>query len=102
VIGRIGVEPSLDGPRGHLERPTPRRGLDGFEVQALGGTLAYERFNLGRGLRVEGSFEPPFWEPSSEVAVPTSSFASQSCSLVSTTSRTKARKRRCSAICSCV
>jgi hypothetical protein len=102
VIGEIGVEPSFDGPRCHLERPTPRRRLDRLEVQALGGARAYERFDLGRGFRFEGFSEPPFWEPPSKVAAPASSFASHSCSLVSTTSRTKARKRRCSTICSCV
>lgn len=60
MIGRIGVEPSLDGPRCHLERLTSGRRLDRLEVQALGGALAYERFDLGRDFRVEGFFEPPF------------------------------------------
>ena len=68
--------------------------------QAIDRTRAYERLDFGRDLRREGFLEAPFFAASSEAASPASSFASQSCSLVSTSSRTRARKRRYSAICS--
>jgi hypothetical protein len=100
VIERVGVEPPLDGTCGYLKRAASRRRLDRLEVQTVDTARAYERLDLGRDLRVEGFFEPPFSAASSEAAAPAFSFASQSSSLVSTTSRTKARKRLCSAICS--
>jgi hypothetical protein len=100
VIRDVGVEPPLDGARGYPQCPAPHRRLDRLEVQALAGARAYERLDLSRDFRVEGLFEAPLLPASSEVASPASSFTSQSWSLVSTSSRTKARKRRCSAICS--
>jgi hypothetical protein len=99
MVGRVSVETALDGPGRHLQRATTRRGLDRLEVQTVDGTWAYERFDLGGDLRLEGCFEPPFLAASCEVAAVASSSASHSCSLVSTSSRVSPRKRLCSASC---
>jgi hypothetical protein len=81
VVGRVGVEARLHRARRDLERPTPRRRLDRLEVQALGRALAYERFDLGRDLGLEGFFEPPFLAASaSEAASGASNWASAHCS----------------------
>jgi len=100
MVRRVGVETALDRTGGQLKHLTTGRGLDGLEVHSVDRTRAYERLDFGRDLRREGFFEAPFFGTSSKLASPASSFASHKCSLVSTSSRTKARKRRCSAICS--
>jgi hypothetical protein len=83
VIGRIGVEPSLDGPRGHLQRPTPRRRLDRLEIQRVDGAGAYERLDLGAGFRRKRLSEPPFLAPSARAASSACNSASPHCSQAS-------------------
>ncbi len=84
MVGRVGVEATLDRARRDLERLTPRRRLDRLEVQALGRTLAYERFNLLGDFRIERFFEAPFLAASgSEAASGASSWALAHCSQAS-------------------
>jgi hypothetical protein len=83
VIGRVGVEPALHGPRRHLQRPPPRRRLDRLEVQPVQGARTYERFDLGDDFRVEGFLEPLFWAAPCEAAAGASSWALAHCSQAS-------------------
>jgi len=101
VVGPVRIEPLLQSPGRDTECTLARRRLDGLEVQTINGARAYERFDLGRDLRVEGFLEPPFLAPSCK-ASDAVSLASQSCSLISTSSRVSWRNRRHSAICSFV
>jgi hypothetical protein len=91
----------LDGSCRDAQR-TPSRGrLDRLEVQPVDRARPYEGGGLGDDFRGEGFFEAPFLTPAS-VAGPAASFASQMPSLTSTSSWVSRRKRRYSAICSCV
>jgi hypothetical protein len=75
MVRRVGVETALDRASGQLERPAPRRRLDGFEVQAVDRARAYKCLDLGRDLRRERLFEAPFF-PTSVSAVTASSSVS--------------------------
>lgn len=102
MVGRVRVEPPLDGTCRHLQGTPPRGDLDGLEIQSVDGGRPYERRDLGEDLSVEGFFEPPFFAASSETASADAKRDSHIRSLNSTNSRTNARNRLCSAICSWV
>ena len=76
MVGGVGVEAPLDGPRRDLQGLASCRRLDGLEVQAVDGTWPYERLDLGDDFRVEGFFEAPFLAPSCAVTSTTSSWVS--------------------------
>lgn len=98
VIRGVSIESTLDRMSRQGQGLPANGGLDGLEVQPIRSTLAYERFDLGEELRVEDLFEAPFLPRSSEAISGATSMATQSCSLVSTSSRTNARNLRCSAV----
>ena len=102
MVGPVGVEPLLQSPGRDTERTLARRRLDSLKVQTVDSARACERFDLGRDLRVEGFFEPPFLAAFCEAALDVVSLASHSCSLISTNFRVSWRNRRHSAICSFV
>lgn len=54
------VEPPLDGACRHRQRLLARSRLEGFEVQALCRTGAYEGFDLFDHPGLERGLEPPF------------------------------------------
>lgn len=100
MIRAVRIEVALDRTRGHPQRPTTSGGLDGLEVEPLDRTRAYERFDLGRELPLEGRCEPPLLAASAEAARGPGRWVSHSLSLTSTSSPVSLRKRRYSAICS--
>jgi hypothetical protein len=100
MIRPVGVQAPLDGTRGNLQSPAPSPGFNGFEVQPLQGAWADQRPDLRGDLGSEGFSEPPFLAASSsEAALGADTLASQSCSLVSTSSRISVRNRRYSSNC---
>jgi hypothetical protein len=66
VVGRVGVEPLRDNPRGYRQGPPPRGHLDRLKV--LDRFATYERFDLGRNLSLKRLLEPPFFAASCEAA----------------------------------
>jgi hypothetical protein len=102
MVRRVGVEPTLDSARCHLQGAPPGGHLDCFEIQTVDSGPAYERRDLGDDFGVEGFFEPLFFAVSSETAPAEVNRISHIRSLSSTRSRTNARNRLCSAICCCV
>jgi hypothetical protein len=72
--------------------------LDRLEVQRVGRRRPYECFDLGDDLRLEGRPEGFFFPAGLASGADANSRAAQRASLTSTKSRTRARKRRYSAI----
>ncbi len=99
VVGRVGVESLLHGPRRDGERTSARGRLDRLEVQPVDRARAYERFDLGDDLRVEGFFAAPFLAASCAVASGVSSWASAHCSQASQRASTWRRNCWPAAIC---
>jgi hypothetical protein len=76
VVGVVGVQTLLNGPRCDRERPSPGRSLDRLEVQPVGRAGDNQRFDFADDLGVERRLEPPFLAASCETASLVSSSAS--------------------------
>lgn len=102
IVGPISVEPLLDGAGRYSQCLSPCRRLNRLKIQAVDRPRPYEPFDLRGDLRVEGLFEAPFLTASSETPPGSESNTSHNLSLTSTSSPVSLRRRRYSAICSCV
>jgi len=76
VVGRIGVEPTLDRSRRYLKYLATRRDFNGFEIDAIDSCRPDQRFDLTDDFRLERRFEPPFSTSIGEVALLAPSSAS--------------------------
>jgi len=77
MVRTICVQPLLDSPCCHRQRPTPSGHLDRLEIQAIGRPRGDQRFDFADDLARERRFEPPFLAaPSSEAASAAPSSAS--------------------------
>jgi hypothetical protein len=68
VVRMIGVEVALNGGRRQTQRFAAGSGLDRFEVQGVGGFVAYEPADFLADLRRQRLCEPPFLAASVEAA----------------------------------
>ena len=90
MVGKVRVEPLLDGAGCYAERLTPRGDLDGLEVPGVDGAFAYERVDLGEDFRSErGGERRLFSDPDASTGR-----ASQMASLTSSRRPQVARKPR--------
>ncbi len=81
LVGRVGVQPLFERPRGDVEGLPPHGHLERLEIDD--GARAYERLDLLGDRRLEGRREPPFSAASCAAVPGTSSSASAQCSQAS-------------------
>jgi hypothetical protein len=84
----------FDGAGRDAQRFPPRGRFNRLQVPVVARARTYERVDLGDNFGGERRREPLFFAPSCEAASGAANLVSQSCSLVSTNSRTTSRNRR--------